>query len=166
MKVQQYLDTTPITQIFGIVEFDYNRNVLSIQRNPPQKKPKSDYIVPWVYFYDNEVVELAKSVNPSEMGEVEITSVNEEYLKRGKLKVELLGRGMAWLDSAHMRGFWKLQTLLKPFRKGRDYTSLVLRKSLILRDTSQPDSYWKLQRILKKQIMESTCLTLQKISHA
>lgn len=122
-----------------MVEFDKEWKVLSIEEKP--ENPKSNHIVPGLCFCDNDVIEIAKNVKPSEKGEKEITSVNEEYLMRGKLKVELLGRGMAWLDSAHMRGFWKLQTLLKPFRKYRDYTSLVLRKSLILRDTSQPDSY-------------------------
>jgi len=105
--------------------------VLSIEEKP--ENPKSNHIVPGLYFCDNDVIEIAKNVKPSERGEKEITSVNEEYLMRGKLKVELLGRGMAWLDSAHVRDFWKLQTLLKPSRKGKDYTSLVLRKSLILR---------------------------------
>lgn len=119
-----------------MAEFDKEWNVISIKKKP--ENPKSNYIVPGLYFCDNDVIEIAKNVKPSERGEKEITSINEEYLMRGKLKVELLGRGMAWLDSAHMLGFWKLQTLLKPFRKGRDYTSLVLRKSPILRDTSQP----------------------------
>ena len=123
-------------EVFGVVEFDENWNVISIE-----ERPKSNYLLQGLYFYDNDVIGIAKNVKPSDRGEKEITSVNEEYLKRGKLKVELLDRGMAWLDSAHIRGFWKLQTLLKPFKKGRDYTSLVLRKSLILRDTSQPNSY-------------------------
>lgn len=113
--------------------------MLSIEEKP--ENPKSNYIVPGLCFYDNDVIEIAKNVKPSERGEKEITSVNEEYLMRGKLKVELLGRGMAWLDSAHMRGFWKLQTLLKPFRKRQGLYIACLRKSLILRDTSQPDSY-------------------------
>jgi len=82
---------------FGIVEFDEQRNVISLEEKP--KQPKSNYAIPGLYFYDNEVISIAKNITPSDRGELEITAVNNEYLRRGKLKVELLGRGMAWLDT-------------------------------------------------------------------
>ncbi|MCM1132904.1 MAG: glucose-1-phosphate thymidylyltransferase RfbA [Ruminococcus flavefaciens] len=102
-------------QEFGVVEFDSEKKVISIEEKP--KKPKSNYAVPGLYFYDNNVVEIAKNVKPSARGEIEISSINTAYLEQGRLHVTLMGRGVTWFDTGSPKGMYKASGFVKTLQE-------------------------------------------------
>ena len=104
---------------FGVVEFDKNGKVISLEEKP--KQPKSNYAVPGLYFYDNSVIEIAKNIKPSKRGELEITAVNNEYLKRGKLFVTLMGRGMTWLDTGTPYGMLQASEFIQTIQERQGF---------------------------------------------
>lgn len=113
-RIFGYYVTNP--QDFGVVEFDKDWNILSLEEKPRQ--PKSNYAIPGLYFYDNDVISIAKTIRPSDRGELEITAVNNVYLQRGDLRVEVFGRGMAWLDTGTHDGLLE----------AADFVSIVQRR--------------------------------------
>lgn len=104
---------------FGVVEFDSERRVVGIEEKP--ERPKSNYAVPGLYFYDGQVTDIAAAVEPSERGELEITSVNNAYLEQGQLSVELMGRGMAWLDTGTPQGLLKAAEYVEAVQSRQGY---------------------------------------------
>jgi len=108
-----YYVNTP--EQFGVIEFDGDNRVLSIEEKPVE--PKSNYAVPGMYFYDNSVIDIAKNIKPSPRGEIEITDVNRAYLERGDLNVEILGRGVAWLDTGTPDGLMEASDLVRTVQK-------------------------------------------------
>ncbi len=133
---------------FGVVEFDDEWNVLSIEEKP--EHPKSNYIVPGLYFYDNDVIEIAKNVEPSDRGELEITSINEEYLRRGKIKVELLGRGMAWLDTGTHDGLLDAANFIETVQKRQSLYIACLEEIAYLKGYIDREKLLELAEELKK----------------
>lgn len=130
----------PNPQDYGIVEFDRSGRVISVEEKP--EHPRSDYAIPGLYFYDNDVIDIARAVCPSARGELEITSVNGEYLRQGRLRVELLGRGTAWLDTGTHDGLLEASNFVAIFQRRQGlYISCVeeiaYRKGYITREELQ-----------------------------
>ena len=133
---------------FGVVEFDEEGNVLSLEEKP--ENPKSKYVIPGLYFYDNDVIEIAKNVKPSDRGELEITSVNEAYLKKKQLKVELLGRGMAWLDTGTHNGLLEASNFVEAIQKRQGFYIACLEEIAYHNGWIDAEKVMKLAKTLEK----------------
>lgn len=133
---------------FGVVEFDNQGQVISIEEKPPV--PKSTYAVTGLYFYDNQVVDIAKSITPSARGELEITAVNEAYLKMGQLRVELLGRGFAWLDTGTHESLLDASMFIQTIEKRQSFKVACLEEIAYRKGYIDADQLFELAQPFKK----------------
>jgi len=133
---------------FGVVEFDASKRAISIEEKPV--KPKSHYAVTGLYFYDNDVIEIAKQVEPSHRGELEITSVNQAYLERGDLNVEQLGRGFAWLDTGTHESLLEAAQFVETIEKRQGYKIACLEEIAFSKGWLSADDLYRLGSPLKK----------------
>lgn len=145
---------------FGVVEFNENGEVISLEEKP--ENPKSNYAVPGIYFYDNSVIEKAKSVTPSERGELEITSINDMYLKERKLNVISLGRGMAWLDTGTFDGLLEASNFVKTIQTRQGIMIACLEEIAYNKGWIDNSQLLKLSKTLEKTSYGEYLLSLLK----